>query len=124
QGVGRHCLLRWLPAPAGPHVGDHSPDDCFGTAPSSRVHSRQHKINSSVHLASLVAALVSVRPSSASSSPLCWPSVGAGPATRPGVAENQVGTPGKRVGPCGVSMVSKKPMALSCPFSNNSSVER
>ena len=42
------------------------------------------------------------------------PSSGAGPATRPGVRENQVGTPGKRTGPCGVSTVSKKPTAFRC----------
>jgi hypothetical protein len=37
---------------------------------------------------------------------------GAGPATRHGVRENQVGTPGKRTGPCGVATVSNKPTAF------------
>ena len=46
------------------------------------------------------------------------PSSGAGPATRPGVCENQVGTPGKRTGPCGVSTVSNMPTAFKCGSSD------
>ena len=49
------------------------------------------------------------------------PSRGAGPATRPGVRENQVGTPGKRTGPCGVCTVSNRPTALRCGWSNSAS---
>src|SRR5246127_127597 len=57
-------------------------------------------------------------PISASTSAVWAPSSGAGPATRPGVRENQVGTPGKRTGPCGVSTVSNMPTALRCGSSN------
>ena len=59
------------------------------------------------------------QPSSASTSSVSAPSSGAGPATRPGVRENQVGTPGKRTGPCGVSTVSNIPTALRCGSSNS-----
>src|SRR4051794_17859690 len=61
------------------------------------------------------------RPSSLSTSAVSAPSSGAGPATRPGVRENQVGTPGNRTGPCGVSTVSNKPTALRCGLSNSAS---
>src|SRR3984893_18855923 len=59
------------------------------------------------------------RPSSSRIAAVSAPSSGAGPATRPGVCENQVGTPGKRTGPCGVSTVSNMPTALRCGSSNS-----
>ena len=43
--------------------------------------------------------------------------------TLPGVWENQVGTPGKRTGPCGLSTVWKNPTASSCGSSNNAAGE-
>src|SRR5580693_3137 len=58
-------------------------------------------------------------PISASTSAVWAPSSGAGPATRPGVRENQVGTPGKRTGPCGVSSVWNMPTALRCGSSKS-----
>ena len=60
-------------------------------------------------------------PSSSSTSAVSAPSCGAGPATRPDVRENHVGTPGKRTGPCSVLSVSKKPAALRCGSSNSAS---
>ena len=49
------------------------------------------------------------------------PARGSGPAIRPGVRENQVGTPGIRTGPYSVSTVSNSPTAFRCGWSNSAS---
>jgi len=85
-------------------------------APSSRSQDRVHKLARLVlEEAAAISRSLGYRPaksSSSSTSSVSAPKTGAGPATRPGVRENQVGTPGKRMGPKGESTVSKKPMAL------------
>jgi DNA-binding IclR family transcriptional regulator len=85
-------------------------------APSSRSQDRVHKLARLViEEAAAISRSLGYRPTSSSSfstSSVSAPSSGAGPATRPRVRENHVGTPGKRTGPKRESTVSKKPMAV------------